>query len=212
LQIVINIHIFIQIPLNAMARHRKFDKKKVLENATSIFWKQGFSDTSIQDLVDHTGINRASLYDSFQDKHDLFESCFLEYRDKVFAFTRDVFSKQGTIKEGFEILFKEITEGLYADKEKKGCLICNSYTELLPPKKHRDYYFIYQTKDLWIDILISYLEKAIENKEIIKQDINTKEISHSIYGSLLGVTILSKTNTNIKELEGNLKIHLSIFK
>ena len=194
-----------------MARHRKFDKQEVLENATNIFWKQGFTDTSIQDLVDHTGINRASLYDSFQDKHDLFETCFLEYRDKVILYTHDVFSKKDTIKEGFQALFLGIAQELYSDKDKRGCLVCNSYTELLPQKKNRDYSYIYQTKDLWINLIIHYLEKAKTNNEL-KKNINTDETSHAIYGSLIGVAVLSKINTDIKELESNLKIHLNIFK
>ena len=72
-------------------------------------------------------------------------------------------------------------------------------------------YRLYQTKDLWINLIIHYLEKAKTNNEL-KKNINTDETSHAIYGSLIGVAVLSKINTDIKELESNLKIHLNIFK
>lgn len=37
-----------------------------------IFWSHGYNGTSLQDLVGTMGINRASLYDTFNDKYSLF--------------------------------------------------------------------------------------------------------------------------------------------
>ena len=56
-----------------MPRVKLFDEKDVLNKATDLFWKQGFAATSVQDLVSHLGINRASLYDTFGDKEKLFK-------------------------------------------------------------------------------------------------------------------------------------------
>jgi len=37
-----------------------------------VFWVRGYEVTSMQDLVEHMGINRQSLYDTLGYKHTLF--------------------------------------------------------------------------------------------------------------------------------------------
>jgi len=57
-----------------MPRVKLFDEKEVLTKAMNLFWKQGYAATSIRDLVNHLGINRASLYGTFGDKEQLFKT------------------------------------------------------------------------------------------------------------------------------------------
>ena len=52
----------------SVARPKSFDQDRILEQAMHLFWEKGFEATSIQDLVDHLGVNRQSLYDTFGDK------------------------------------------------------------------------------------------------------------------------------------------------
>ncbi len=54
-----------------MARSKAFDHDGVVQSAMEAFWSYGYGPTSVQDLVEHTGINRGSLYDTFGSKHDL---------------------------------------------------------------------------------------------------------------------------------------------
>ena len=44
-----------------MPRTKQFNEEEVLNKAMELFWEKGFHATSIQDLVSHLGINRASL-------------------------------------------------------------------------------------------------------------------------------------------------------
>jgi AcrR family transcriptional regulator len=41
-----------------------------------VFWKHGFSDTSLQELERATGVNKSGLYSEFRDKKDLFIHVF----------------------------------------------------------------------------------------------------------------------------------------
>jgi hypothetical protein len=52
-------------PRRAMPRAKEFDPDDVLEQAMELFWAQGYEATSAQDLVDRTGLNRSSLYNTF---------------------------------------------------------------------------------------------------------------------------------------------------
>jgi hypothetical protein len=45
-----------------MGRPKNFRREEVLEKAIPVFWKRGFSDTSVQDLERATGVNKSGLY------------------------------------------------------------------------------------------------------------------------------------------------------
>jgi len=55
-----------------MARPREFDLNEALQAAMLLFWERGYEATSIDDLLQQMGINRASLYGTFGQKRELF--------------------------------------------------------------------------------------------------------------------------------------------
>ncbi len=64
-----------------MARPREFDEEDVVARAMHVFWTKGYDATSVQDLVDATGLKRGSLYGAFGDKRGLFLTAFGNYAD-----------------------------------------------------------------------------------------------------------------------------------
>ena len=66
-----------------MARSKAFDEDAALQGAMDLFQAKGFEATSIQDLVDHLGISRQSLYDTFGDKQALWLASLERYRQAV---------------------------------------------------------------------------------------------------------------------------------
>ena len=71
-----------------MARTEVFNREDVLQRAKNIFWLKGYNGTSMQDLVDATGLNRSSIYNSFGSKMELYEKTLLKYQEEG-AFFRD---------------------------------------------------------------------------------------------------------------------------
>src|ERR1700730_16089934 len=56
-----------------MARPRQFDSDDVVEQSMREFWEHGYHETSVDDLVQATGVRPGSLYNAFQGgKHELF--------------------------------------------------------------------------------------------------------------------------------------------
>ena len=195
-----------------MPRHKTFNQIDTVKEAINLFWKDGFYQTSIQDLVKNLGVNRASLYDTYGDKEGLFKRCFQTYRDDVFTITKEIFSKHNTTKSRFQSLFQWITTTLVEDKDKKGCLVCNTYTEILPSSKNTTLLnLVNETKVLWINIILNELKKGVKNNEI-KKNINLENTAHAMYASMIGVCVLSKTQTTAERLKSTLNIHFQIFK
>jgi AcrR family transcriptional regulator len=84
----------------SMGRPKNFNREEVLEKAMPVFWKQGFADTSLQDLERATGVNKSGLYSEFRDKEDFFVAClrhYLESQEKR-GFSRRSLSAGITLK------------------------------------------------------------------------------------------------------------------
>lgn len=64
-----------------MARPREFDETEVLRRALGAFWARGYDATSVEHLVEATGLGRASLYGAFGDKEQLFRRVVAHYLD-----------------------------------------------------------------------------------------------------------------------------------
>jgi len=112
-----------------MGRHKEFDREVVLDRALETFWSQGYEATSIQDLVERMGINRASLYGTFGDKQALFLAALERYEHVVSRKLLDVLDGPGSGKEAIRTFF--LTKICYATARDrpKGCLMTNSAVE-----------------------------------------------------------------------------------
>ncbi|MDX3771791.1 TetR/AcrR family transcriptional regulator [Streptomyces sp. NBC_01707] len=64
-----------------MARIREFDTERAVEAAMNAFGYNGYEGTSIQDLVDATGVGRGSLYSAFGSKEGLYLAVMDRYRE-----------------------------------------------------------------------------------------------------------------------------------
>jgi AcrR family transcriptional regulator len=117
----------------AMGRPKNFSREEVLGKAMPVFWKHGFSDTSLQELERATGVNKSGLYSEFRDKEDLFVACLRHYLESQ--------EKRGLlIKEplGWNNVETFLKHGPLNKDEQKGCFSVNSMREfaILPDEAH----------------------------------------------------------------------------
>ena len=103
-----------------MPRPKSFDRDEVLEQAMNLFWDFGYGATSIQDLENHLGINRVSLYREFGSKHDLFLAALDKYCDEVMSSGLAVLTSSSdglaSIRRFFEMTLEAmlgLTDGYY---------------------------------------------------------------------------------------------------
>ena len=64
-------------------RPRAYQPEVALARALDVFWKEGFSATSLDDLSAATGMNRPSLYGAFGDKRELYIKSYESYRERA---------------------------------------------------------------------------------------------------------------------------------
>jgi TetR/AcrR family transcriptional repressor of nem operon len=191
-----------------MPRVKTFDENEVLTKAMNLFWKQGYSATSVQDLVTHLGINRASIYDTFGDKEKLFLKAFENYRKANTEGIIQFFESQNNVKEGFRQLFEMAIEDSVNDQEKKGCFVVNTTTELIPGDK-KIFEIIQENRKIFEAIFLNYL-KSGEVKGQFKKGKDLPAIATLLFTLYNGLKVVSKVNSNKKELSNSIYQVLSL--
>ncbi|MEM1322777.1 MAG: TetR/AcrR family transcriptional regulator [Bacteroidota bacterium] len=115
-----------------MPRTKEFDEAVVLQKAIELFWKKGYHATSIQDLVSHLGINRASLYNSFGDKKSLFNKAMKGYQQQNQSEIQQLLDSQLPVKEFIRLFLYRVIKQSVNDPDCKGCFVVNATIELAP--------------------------------------------------------------------------------
>lgn len=111
-----------------MARKREFDKVEALKQAMNLFWLQGYEKTSMEDLVNHMGVHRKSIYDTFGNKHELFIKALEYYKTSIGQeLLRRIADKESTLDKIKAIFDYSRSSN---DEQGKGCLVVNTAVEL----------------------------------------------------------------------------------
>ena len=181
-----------------MPRVKLFDENEVLSKATELFWEKGYHATSIQDLVNHLGINRGSLYDTYGGKKELFYKAFQLYRTNNCNGITTFFKNQKDVKKGFRALFEMGIIESISDKDKKGCFVVNTTTELIPGENEL-LEILQENKKILEGLFYNFLLKGQQSGEISKSK-NIKTISHLFYTFFSGLKVVAKVQTEPKEL------------
>lgn len=86
-----------------MARNKYPEEtiKKILEVATQLFLKQGYDNTSMQDIVRALGMSKGAVYHHFKSKEDLFEQAVIAYYSQEDWFQEII---EDTTKNGLQKL------------------------------------------------------------------------------------------------------------
>ncbi len=191
-----------------MPKVKRFNKEEVLEKAMTLFWKKGYHQTSIQDMVAYLEISRSSLYDTFGGKRKLFYRAFDRYRISHYEGLQHFLHEQQQIKITLRGIFERVIMMNDADVECKGCLIANSTTELLPDDPFLQN-IITEHKQNMEGLFCEFLQKGINSGEIPKgKDIKT--ISRLLYTLLTGIRVVGKTKPQVKESMASVDTILSL--
>jgi TetR/AcrR family transcriptional repressor of nem operon len=111
-----------------MAGVKQFDRNEVLDRAMAAFWSRGYEATSIDDLVEATGIGRGSLYGTFGDKRQLFLAALDRYWNTV-AMEMIAELSDPDARHAVERMFDALIRRASDAKFPRGCLITNTSLE-----------------------------------------------------------------------------------
>ncbi|MBB1624353.1 TetR/AcrR family transcriptional regulator [Achromobacter sp. UMC71] len=110
-------------------RTKDFEPDDVADAAMHVFWRRGYAATSVQDLVDGTGLGRGSLYNAFGSKQGLYEAALRRYHDLTAA-NLELLARPGTARERIGRLLDFIVDDELREASRRGCLVANASLEM----------------------------------------------------------------------------------
>ena len=109
-----------------MARALEFDYDKAIDKATRVFWKKGYSGTSLRDLLKAIGIGEGSFYNTLKSKKELYLECLKHYNDTVGRRRAEALFSPSSAKQGVRGLFRAVLDDLDDPRTPRVCLIARS--------------------------------------------------------------------------------------
>jgi TetR/AcrR family transcriptional repressor of nem operon len=112
-----------------MARTKQYKEEDVIQKAMNLFWRNGYEATSVRMLEKEMGINQFSIYSSFGSKHGVFVESIKAYKSELNTI-RNILKNSNNAVVGIKQFFYNFLEFTKENEEGKGCLVCNTISEL----------------------------------------------------------------------------------
>jgi AcrR family transcriptional regulator len=142
-----------------MARNKEYIEEEVIEKAMNLFWRNGYQKTSMQMLEKEMGINKFSIYSSFDNKNGVFIESLKCYKQKL----NQLMSKLKASSNGISSIKEYFYDFIEFSKETemaRGCLITNTANEIA------------ENADQKIEEVLTTFTNDVRNlfSDILKQD------------------------------------------
>lgn len=190
-----------------MARNREFEPKDALEKAMLVFWQKGYTDTSIDDLVNATGVSRYGLYGEFGSKHGLFLASLDHYQETAVNAYFGIVEQSGAAMAEITLYFDTLLNWYSQPAGKLGCLMCNSATEVAPHDKS-----VQKKVKGALDRMTTGFATALLNAKKrgeIKSNLDVKQAADFLTGVLLGASVMVRSGASKQMIGNTIKMSLA---
>ncbi|MEU0602795.1 TetR/AcrR family transcriptional regulator [Streptomyces sp. NPDC006393] len=111
-----------------MARTREFDIDQAVDRAVDLFWRRGYAETSLQDLLKELSIGSGSFYAAFGSKEGLYLRALERYTTLQGSGLEKIFDETAELRPAVRLMLASMIEADLADPT-RGCLVVNASTQ-----------------------------------------------------------------------------------
>lgn len=116
---------------NRTGRPLAFTRDDAVESAMHLFWKEGFTGVTTRDLAEAMSIQRSSFYNTFDTREAVFREALRRYGALAPDAPLDDVRPGQPVAPLLVSSLREICRVRAADRQGRGCLVCNSISELV---------------------------------------------------------------------------------
>lgn len=163
------------------------------------FWKEGYEASSVQKLLDCTGINRGTLYNSFGDKDTFFKSCVDQYNGILEQQINESLKNESLGPwEAIAALFDETVVNVTNKHRSMGCLLVNSLCESINFNKEIKRMIRSSLAAIRKPLVVRL--KEAQKKGKLKKGVTVEFAADIIMNTLHGIRVNSRDGKNAKQL------------
>lgn len=173
----------------AAGRPKSFDELEVLERAMDLFWLRGYEGVGLTELLEHMGISRQSLYDTFGNKRSLFIRTVEHYRETQLAQALELLARDGSPLENVRAVVR-FFETLAGHTSCRGCLVANALVEMGPHDREIAA-LLHETLGLLQKSIEDALREARDRGELAASK-SPETLARALTNALMGMAVTGK--------------------
>lgn len=174
-----------------MSRTCAYDRDEMLRTATALFWERGFSSTSVDDIVQATGVNRSSLYAAFADKNALFLASLEHYLETVTRAKLERLARGHRAATAIKKFLADIADERPADNAPAhGCLLTNTAVEI-GASEERIAALLRKALARLEEALAARLEEARQQGDL-SADIEPRQFARQLVALVQGLRVMTR--------------------
>ena len=186
--------------LFCMVRTRTFDPHSALSSVVDVFAAKGYSETSMEDIVQATGVSRYGLYSAFGNKRELFELALERFAENMGKQSYLRLLEPDASLDHIRAICTDRVRDVVNNPENKGCLFVHTATELAP----RD--------DEIRDVLHKFMRRMSKTFAIglesakargeIRDDVDTGAAGDLLTNMMFGLAVMGRSGFDEASLNG----------
>lgn len=94
-------------PSGIVGRPKNFDQQVAFHAATDLFWRRGYTATSVDDLLGVMSLSKSSFYAEFKSKEALYRACLKGYRQMIVCHLDQVRAGSSSLRHFLDAIFQE---------------------------------------------------------------------------------------------------------
>lgn len=173
-----------------MARPKEFSEEEALTKAAEVFWRNGYHNSSMQELVAEMGVCRASIYETYGDKHALYLKALDQYRALSGKTFHDVVDQVDTARGKIQAIMNVVIDQQVVN-DARGCFMTNATLEMLPEYKQTVGPLVGGNMDTLEALFISILAEGVNTGEL-RPDLPVASTARFMLGLVGGVNVVGK--------------------
>jgi len=181
-------------------RPLEFDPDAALTDAMQLFWRKGYENTSMQDLLDAMQLSKSSLYQAFGSKQALFERCMTRYGDFMIGQLRTALDDAPSGVAFIRQFLESVLDEARGDCEARGCLVLNTANEFAR-RDPRIAEAVAEGLGRFHKVLLAAVQRA-QREGDIPSDHDAVTLANYLVSSMSGLKTLSKAGADEASLRG----------
>ncbi len=190
-----------------MARHKEFDPDQLLDQAMYVFWEKGYHNTSLNDLVEATGVQRYGIYSTFNNKHELLLAALDRYSSVVLTRNLVTLTQPTAGLDAIRETFQLTAHYMSTELRQFGCFMCNTATELAVEDEE-----VARRAATYSQMVTDLLRHALVNAQQageLPADRDIDSLANFLFGALIGLPTFVRVGQSSQAVEDYIQVVLS---
>jgi len=192
-----------------MARTREFDTEKAVEAAMNAFRLNGYDGTSIQDLVEATGVGRGSLYAAFGSKEGLYLAAMDRFRANYALPLVELLRDGAPGRELLREVLVAAVDEIVCDGSRRACLMVGAAVGRIAHDPQVSAH-VQSTSDMLEDALAQVVAEAQADGQFSKER-DARIVARYLVTTMHGLRVMGAINPDRESLTEVAELALDAF-